>query len=132
MMKKIEKKYYGLYVLIGVVGFLVSLFTAQVAVYTGKTIDAATNKSGQQLSTAIGLMIGFIVLFFAGQVLFDYLVNVSLKRMLHEIKTKVYHKLTDLTIADFSKQEQNFYLNMLTQDVNLLHDNYFLPKFTIW
>ncbi|GEL13643.1 hypothetical protein FC15_GL000642 [Lapidilactobacillus concavus DSM 17758] len=63
MMKKIEKKYYGLYVLIGVVGCLVSLFTAQVAVYTGKTIDAATNKSGQQLSTAIGLMIGFIVLF---------------------------------------------------------------------
>lgn len=63
--------------------------------------------------------------------MFDYLVNVSLKRMLHEIKTKVYHKLTDLTIMDFSKQEQNFYLNMLTQDVNLFHDNYFLPKFTI-
>ena len=130
-MKQIEKKYLPWAYLVGVVGLLSATFTSLIAVFTGTTIDGATAKNFSQMWWGIGLQIVFIVLLFGILVIFDYLVNLSMKKIIHELKSSIYHRMTGLTIAKYAEKEQNSYLNLLTQDINLLHDNYLLPKYTI-
>lgn len=51
--------------------------------------------------------------------------------MLHQIKKHIYANFFSSDISDFKKEAKGRYLNLVTQDMSLLNENYIVPKFEI-
>lgn len=48
--------------------------------------------------------------------------------MLHQIKKHIYANFFSSDISDFKKEAKGRYLNLVTQDMSLLNENYIVPK----
>lgn len=128
-MREILKKHKFLYALTILVGVVISLVNVLVAYIIGQMIDNITQGGLSRLTFFIVLIILFIVSYTLFGILYSYLSGLLSKKILHDIKGRVYNNLSQMPIYQYQEKDMSFYYNMLTQDINEINDNYIERKY---
>ncbi len=128
-MREVLRKYKILYALTIIVGVIISLVNVWVAYVIGQIIDNIIWGSLSRLNFFIILIILLIIFYILFGIFYSYLSGMLSKRILHDIKGKVYNNLLQIPIYQYQEKDISFYYNMLTQDINEINANYIERKY---
>lgn len=126
---KILKKHRFLYAVTVIFGAVISLVNVLVAYIIGKMIDNITKGGMEKLQFFIILVVFFIICYAFFGVLYSYLGGLLSRKLLHDIKCRVYKNLSIMPIYKYQEKEVSFFYNMLTHDINEINENYIEIKY---
>ena len=128
-MEKILKKHRVLYIATIIVGVIISLVNVLVAYIIGRMIDNITKGGLDKIPFFILQVVLFIVCYTLFGVLYSYLGGTLSRKILHDVKSRVYRNLSVMPIYKYQKRDVSFYYNMLTHDINEINENYIERKY---
>lgn len=129
-MAKAEKRYRGIFVLTAFFGLVSACFMAVFSFCLGKVVDVVINPS-DSLRTTMLLCIGMAVCGLAASFLYDYAKIVYVNRIVRYLKANLYKALYHKELNVFLSEKNGHYLSLYSKDIDLVVDNYLLPKCSI-
>lgn len=129
-MAKAEKRYRGFYLLTAFFGLVSACFMAIFSFCLGRVVDVVINPS-DSLPTTMLLCIGTAVCGLAASFLYDYAKIVYVNKIVRYLKTNLYKALYNKELYDFLSKKNGHYLSLYSKDIDLVVDNYLMPKCSI-
>lgn len=129
-MAKAEKRYRGFYLLTAFFGLVSACFMAVFSFCLGRVVDVVINPS-DSLPTTMLLCIGTAVCGLAASFLYDYAKIVYVNKIVRYLKTNLYKALYNKELYDFLSEKNGHYLSLYSKDIDLVVDNYLMPKCSI-
>lgn len=129
-MKEILRKYRGYYVGAILFSVISSVFLSLFSIRLGAVIDVILQPDGD-LYRRILTCVGLIFLWFLFSVIFGFVKVRYSHRILRDLKSALYRALYRRDIGEFLAEPSENYLNIMTKDMDLLNQNYLLPKCNI-
>ena len=123
-----NKKFLGSLFFSSIMYVICALSETLFALVLGNIVDNAVNGNMSHLFYNIAISIGIILVS-----LLIYYVAIDLRRNyvmknIIQIKNNIMDSIYQKGLIDFRKNSDSYYMNILTNDVDLLENNYFLPK----
>lgn len=125
-MKKYLFKFKGLFALNTVLIFLAALFDVAFAFILKIIIDAGSNGSMQQLYRALIITGIFILISFSEGYLAKLAQAKYIKKVILVLKEDVFSKILSRDIKSFNSENSAQYISTLTNDINIIEQDYFL------
>lgn len=126
-MKEAEKKYRGYYLLTVLFGAGAAFFMSRFSLFLGNVIDVIA-KPDDTLGRCLLNCVVMLALWLVFTFFFDYAEIIYVNKTLRHIKNKLYHALYQKELSDFMEQSNGNYLSLFSKDMDLLVDNYLIPK----
>lgn len=128
-MKEIIRKHKLLYVIIGIIGILMSFTNIFLAYILKEILDNISTGNFSKIKYFLLLVLLFAIVMSLVQTLVGYFGGKLQNKILHEAKSKVYENLNKMPIYTYQKEGMSFYYNMLTHDIEEIGDNYVQPSY---
>ena len=129
-MAKAEKRYRGIFILTAFFGLISACFMAVFSFCLGKVVDVVINPSDSLQSTML-LCIGMAACGLAASFLYDYAKIVYVNKIVRCLKTNLYRALYNKELNVFLSEKNGHYLSLYSKDIDLVVDNYLMPKCSI-
>ena len=129
-MAKAEKRYRGIFIVTAFFGLVSACFMAVFSFCLGKVVDVVINPS-DSLQTTMLLCIGTAVCGLIASFLYDYAKIVYVNRIVRCLKTNLYRALYHKELNVFLSEKNGHYLSLYSKDIDLVVDNYLMPKCNI-
>lgn len=126
-MKEAERKYLGYYFMTVLFGAVAAFFMSRFSLCLGNVIDVIS-KSDDTLGKCLLSCVIMLVLWLVFTFFFDYAEIVYVNKTIRYIKSRLYHALYQKELSDFMEQSNGSYLGLFSKDMDLLVDNYLVPK----
>lgn len=122
-----QKKYRIIYILTIILGFITAFFMSRFSLCLGKVIDVVLNPTDTLVRTILTCII-MMVCWLVTSFLYDYSEIIYVNKIICFIKKRLYSSLYGKEINEFNKEKNGEYLSLYSKDIDLLIDNYLLPK----
>lgn len=129
-MANAEKRYRGIFILTACFGLISACFMAVFSFCLGRVIDVVINPS-DSLQTTMLLCIAMAVCGLIASFLYDYARIVYVNKIVRHLKTNLYRALYHKELNDFLSEKNGHYLSLYSKDIDLVVDNYLMPKCNI-
>ena len=129
-MAKAEKRYRGIYILTAFFGLISACFMAVFSFCLGRVVDVVINPS-DSLQTIMLLCIGMAVCGLIVSFFYDYAKIVYVNKIVRYLKTNLYKALYHKELNVFLSGKSGQYLSLYSKDIDLVVDNYLMPKCSI-
>ncbi len=129
-MKTTMKKYRGFYIATIAMGCLAAFFMSRFSVYLGGVIDIVSTPDGK-LAKSMLLCVAMLAAYLVFSFLFDYMEMLYVNKVVRTLKTNLYSALYQKELPQFFQKNNGDYLNMYSKDIDLLVDNYLMPKCSV-
>lgn len=126
-MKQIIDRYTPHYLAAVFFSIAASVFLALFSVKLGAVVDLIIQPEGN-LYDRILLCIGLIFLWFLASMIFGFIKVRYSYHILRDLKIPIYKALYRKDIGEFLSESGETYLNTMTRDMDLLNQNYLIPK----
>ncbi|MDE7204721.1 MAG: ABC transporter ATP-binding protein/permease [Lachnospiraceae bacterium] len=125
-----EKRYRGIYILTAFFGLIAACFMAIFLFCLGGVVDVVIDPS-DSLQTTMLLCICMAVCGLIALFLYDYVKIVYANKIVRHLKTKLYKALYHKELNVFLSEKSGHYLSLYSKDIDLVVDNYLMPKCNI-
>ncbi|MCI8316834.1 MAG: ABC transporter ATP-binding protein [Lachnospiraceae bacterium] len=122
-----EKRYRGIYILTVILGFIAAIFMARFSFCLGKVIDVVIDPT-DSLQTTILSCIYMAVCWLIVSFLYNYTEIIYVNKIVHSLKTNLYKALYQKELKTFLAEKNGHYLSLYSKDIDLVVDNYLMPK----
>lgn len=126
-MKQIIRKYNLIYIITILLSLAKAFLSAYFSIKLGSIIDIIGKNENALLRTILSCML-IVFFWFIVSSLFEILKSQYSYLIIKDIKNKIYSSLLNKKMYDFVKLSNEHYLNMMTKNIDLVHDNYLVPK----
>lgn len=126
-MSKARRHYGGIYVLTIFFGMVSAFFMSRFSVSLGKLIDVVINPV-QILKKTILLCIGTLVCWLLFSFIYDYVEIIYVNKVVRCLKKDLYDALDQKELRLFLSDKKGDYLGLFSKDIDLIVDNYLIPK----
>ena len=130
-MKYYLKKYRGLYFCVALFSVIEAGLMSYFALRLGGLIDL-TNKKGDQIIKGVLICALIIVCDFVASSLLSFFKSRYAFSVIKDVKTKIYCGINRREMDEFKSETNEHYLNVLTKNIDILHDNYLIPRCDIF
>lgn len=127
MIKPITKKYRSKIVLTIIVVIITSICSSSIAVIFSGLINAATTGSISDLTRWIIITLIYSVSISLGTYFSNILTTAMINKIIYEMRHETMTKILSMKYEDFKKNDNSYYLSLLTNDIKLIEDNYLSP-----
>lgn len=125
-----EKRYRGIFIVTAFFGLVSACFMAIFSFCLGRVVDVVISPS-DSLQTTMLLCIGMAVCGLAASFLYDYAKIVYVNKIVRYLKTNLYRALYHKELNVFLSEKNGHYLSLYSKDIDLIVDNYLMPKCSI-
>ena len=125
-----EKRYRGIFIVTAFFGLVSACFMAIFSFCLGRVVDVVISPS-DSLQTTMLLCIGMAVCGLAASFLYDYARIVYVNKIVRYLKTNLYRALYHKELNVFLSEKNGHYLSLYSKDIDLIVDNYLMPKCSI-
>ncbi len=125
-----ERRYRGIYIVTAFFGLVSACFMAVFSFCLGRVVDVVINPS-DSLQTTMLLCIGMAVCGLIASFLYDYAKIVYVNKIVRCLKTNLYKALYHKELNVFLSEKNGHYLSLYSKDIDLVVDNYLMPKCSI-
>lgn len=126
-MKEASKKYRFLYVIVVVFGLISAFFMSRFSISLGKLIDVVIEPDGS-LVMAMGLCVAMLLCWLIISFFYDYAEISYINKVVRYVKENLYKAFYEKELNSFFEVKNGDYLSLYSKDVDLLVDNYLIPK----
>ncbi|MDE6620897.1 MAG: hypothetical protein K2K74_10510, partial [Lachnospiraceae bacterium] len=125
-----ERRYRGIYIVTAFFGLVSACFMAIFSFCLGRVVDVVINPSDSIQATML-LCIGMAVCGLIASFLYDYAKIVYVNKIVRCLKTNLYKALYHKELNVFLSEKNGHYLSLYSKDIDLVVDNYLMPKCSI-
>jgi ABC-type multidrug transport system, ATPase and permease components len=125
-----EKRYRGIYILTVILGFVSAIFMAQFSFWLGKVIDVVIDPTDSLQTTmlfCIYMAVGWLIVSF----IYNYTEIIYVNKIVRCLKKDLYKALYHKELNTFFAEKNGYYLSLYSKDIDLVVDNYLMPKCNI-
>ncbi len=126
-MSKAEKRYRGIYFATVVLGLVSALFMARFSFSLGKVIDVVLDPT-ESLQKTMSICICMAACWLVVSFIYNYTEIIYVNRIIRYLKKNLYKALYHKELHTFLAEKNGHYLSLYSKDIDLLVDNYLLPK----
>ncbi len=120
------------FILVIILGAIKSLLTVTFAYLIGIIIDSI-GKSSYEMLKKVGI---YILVAVALYFLISFLYNTTASKLVYRqsvgVKNKIFKRLDDFDLVEYSSMDKSYYINMLTEDVNIISKDYFRIRHEVY
>lgn len=126
-MKKIIIKHWFSYLLTVLLSIGAAFLFSSFSVKLGSVIDVVVkNESG--FSSKILSCVVIVLAWFVVSMLFSFMKSKNISDIIREVKRALYIAINQKEMSDYVAKSNEFYLNNLTKNIDLLQENYLSPR----
>ena len=129
-MKFILKKYRFQYSITIVLSIIQACMFAIFSIKLGAVIDTI-GKNNDKLFHIILMCIGIISIWFVVSSLLESSKSRYAYLVIKDIKSRLYTALNNKKMDEYMSKQNEYYLNIFTKNIDLIHDNYLIPRCVI-
>ncbi len=125
-----EKQYRGIYILTMILGFISAIFMARFSFCLGKVIDVVIDPT-DSLQTSMLTCIYMAVCWLIVSFVYNCTKIIYVNKIVRFLKTNLYKALYHKELNTFFAEKNGHYLSLYSKDIDLVVDNYLMPKCNI-
>ena len=126
-MTNAKKKYKIVYFLTVIFGLSSAFFMSRFSICLGKVIDVVIDPKDTLIKTMLLCLLMLLCWLFTS-FLYDYSEIVYVNKITCYIKEQLYKALYSKEINEFISEKNGTYLSLYSKDIDILIDNYLIPK----
>ena len=126
-MTSARKRYKYVYFFMVIFGLISAFFMSRFSVCLGKVIDVVLDPTDTLVKTML-LCVLMLVCWLLASFLYDYSEIIYVNKITRYIKERLYKALYNKEINEFNSEKTGTYLSLYSKDIDLLVDNYLIPK----
>lgn len=126
-MKEASKRNYFVFCLVVIFGLIAAFFMSRFSICLGNVIDVVINPN-DSLVHSIEMCVFMLLCWLVVSFLYDYTEIIYVNRVVRFIKRKLYTAMFNKELSEFFDEKNGYYLSVFSKDIDLLVDNYLIPK----
>lgn len=110
-----------------VICLFIATIDVLIAVKIKEVVDSTIDGNSKAFYNGAIAMIVLVLLFFPGNIIFNYFEGKFIKQSLQSMKDQYVKRLFNKNINEFQKDNNALYLSSITNDFNMIEKNFFEP-----
>lgn len=128
-MKKYIFKFKGLFSLSILITFIESVMDVAFAFLLEYILDIGTSKNLSVFNKNLKFILLYLVSYFIVVYLKKLIQAIFIKKSIRSLKNNIFKSIIDKNISEFIKNDSASYISILTNDVNMIEQDYFVNLF---
>lgn len=129
-MNNAKQRYKYRYLFTVVMGLISAVFMSRFSVSLGKVIDVVITPKDTLINTVL-LCGAMLLCWLLASFIYDYSAIAYVNRIIRYMKERLYKTLFEREMNEFHHNEIGTYLSLYSKDIDLLTDNYLIPRCNI-
>lgn len=122
-----KKKYKYIYITTVILGLISAFFMSRFSLCLGNVIDVVLAPTQALINTVLICVI-MLICWLATSCIYDYTEIIYANKVTRYIKQQLYKALYNKEINEFNNEKAGAYLSLYSKDMDILVDNYLIPK----